>query len=217
MFTDVEVIKLHNDKRYRKSNGFCKNVRLSHSIVKSGVGGISVSISTIGTISLSVSVISLFWVALRYKFITSELTSCRAKIIESLLNSNVITTPEELVESSIGIGNMWLEYNRHKIDVIRRACLEYIETPEYRVILSEYSHISDRDTLTQLFKNVRAEIERIFMHSNDTLVQKEIKDAMANYSTALDNEKCAIMFQEIFMTNSSSGNLTTPNDNEEDI
>ena len=175
------------------------------------------SISTAGTVAISVAIISLFWIALRYIFITRELANCRAKIIEGLLNTEFVIELESLIESSVGTGNMWLEYNRHKIDIIKRACLEYIETAENRVILTAYSYITDKSMLTQIFRDVRIEIERIFKLSKDELVQKEIKDAMMDYSTVFDNEKCVNVLQDIFSRNANSGNLTNPNENEEGV
>jgi hypothetical protein len=216
MFTDAEIINLHNDKKYRKSNSFCKNVRLSHSVVESGVGGLSLSISATGAPSLSVSLTSFLWIGLRYIFITGELTSCRAKIIENLLNTDFIIAPEKLVERSIGIGNLWLEYNNHKVDVMKRACLEYIETAEHRAILATHSYINEKDILSQAFIDVRARIEQVFFLAKEDLLWKEEKELYKKkYFDALDNEKMSSFILESFTRNSTSGHLTNQSGKED--
>lgn len=209
MFTDKEIIELHADKKYKKTNGFFKNVHLSHAIIKSGIGGVSVSISTAGTMSISVAIISMFWTILRYKFITKEITNCRSRIIEGLLNTGFVIAPDKLIKDSIRTGTMWLEYNRNKVEAVGGACIEYIETAEHRVILATYSYINDNDSLAQAFQNARSELERIFKLVNDELIQKEIKEAMLEYSSVLNNAECIPLLKGIFSENSYAGNLTT--------
>jgi len=217
MFTDKEIIDLHKDKKYKKTNSFLKNVGLSHTVIKAGLGGVSISISpATGTISFSVAIISWFWKFLRYRFITNEITNCRSKIIEGLLNKDFMVSPERLIKGSIGTGNMWLEYNKDKINFMENACIEYISTPEHRIILSAHSYIEDREMLVQVCNNALAELERIFSLVRDILFKEEFRALSRNYPDILSNEEHAILIQRIFMSNNRSGNLTSTNNNEED-
>jgi len=212
VFTDKEIVELHADKKYKKSNGFFRNVRLARAVIKTGVGGISISMSNAGTVSISVAIISLFWLFLRYKFITKEMTDCRSRIIEGLLNTGFVIDPDKLVKDSIGTGNMWLEFRSEKIGAVSSACVEYIETAEHRAILSAHSYITDSNTRSQAFQKVLIEIKRVFKLANDELVQIEIKEAMLKYSNVLNNNECVTMLQNVFSNNLHAGKLTHRND-----
>ncbi len=213
MFTDNEIIKLHADKKYKKTNGFIRNVHLSHTVIKSGFGGISISLSTTGTMSFSVAIISIFWLFLRYRFITKEITDCRMRIIEGLLNTSFVIAPNELLKNFIKPGNMWLEYSQEKIDVLGKACIEYIATPEHRKILSSHScKKNDKNAMAQAFKDVHTELKRIFkLADNELWRMKIIKKATLDYPDILQDSEYADILKRIFLNNQRAGNLTSPN------
>jgi len=208
MYTDKEIAKLHADKNYKKTNSFCKNVHLSHTVIKAGISGIPVSISSEGKISSLVAVITLLWLFLRYMYITKEITSCRSRIIEGLLNTSFVIVPDKLVRDSIGAGNIWLEYKKDKIKVVKNACVEYIGTAEYRMILYAHSCIRDEAVFYQEFQKISGKIEQIFELANDELIQMKIKEAMLEYSNVLKDDECTNILINLFSNNQHTGNLT---------
>ena len=195
MFTNEEIIKLRKDKKYKKTNGFLKNCYLSQRVIKSGIGNLSISVSTSGTVSISI--ISWLWKLLsRNWFITKEITYCRSRIIEGLLNTESIVSSEKLIKESICIGK--LEYNRDVVKIIGNACIEYIGTAEYRVILASHSNIQDKEEQVQAFHNAREELERIFKLADKEFQEDEIKAAMRAYNNISNNEDFANLIKSIY-------------------
>jgi hypothetical protein len=211
MFTDDELIELHADKEYKKTNGFFRNVHFSRTVIRNKCSGISLSFSTAGTASFSVSIISILWFVLRYFFITKEITGCRSRIIEELLNINPVIGSDKLINNFVKPGNIWLEDSREKIIVLGNACVEYITTAEHRAILSSHSHLNNSVELTQKFQKVHAELERIFRSATGELELREINMALFNYTNMLNNDEYGTLLKRIFFINQRSGNLTSSN------
>lgn len=220
MFTDNTIAELHKDKEYKKSNGFFKNVHLSRGVVKTGIGSrASLVISSDGDVAFSFSTvfIRLFWIFLRYKFITDEITSCRSKIIEELLHRNSTIPQDKLIESSIMQGSRWLAYDINKIDVVRCACIEYIGKAEHRIILSRHSCITDDRLREEAFLRTYCALDHIFKAAHVELTQKRLgDDVVARYRDLIRKPEGIKKMLDLFSDNSHAGNLTTPFSNEED-
>jgi len=210
MFTDKEIVELQSDKKYKKTNGFFKNFHLSRMVIKTGNSGVSASISSAGTVSLSVTVFSFLWLFFRYKVITKEITDCRSRIIEGLLNTDFVHDRNNLVREAIKPGNMWLEYSLEKVDIIGKACIDYIVTTKHRVILSKYSYMkTDEKQLRQAFQDAHTSLEQIFKLVKEELLHAKFSEMMWRYSDVLADTVCREKILQTFSTNQRIGNLTS--------
>lgn len=207
MFTDKNLITLHKCKEYKVSNSFCKNFTYTISIVKAGAGGISLSFSSKGTPSVTVNIIAVFWFILRFLYITKEFTDCRAKIIESLLNKEFSVDNSTLIKNSIKANSMWMEYKKDKVEFLEIACINYLDSPENRTLLCSKSDIP-HDQSIEVIQKVHAEITDIFKVFCKELILYELRIAMLEYSDVVQNQKFISQLQNIFTTNSKTGNLT---------
>ena len=80
-----------------------------------------------------------------------------------MLNTDSLIKPECLIKDSIKErSNVWLEYKESKIEILRDACLSYIDTVEYNEILSKHTFMKDIDLRRKALLEARVEIERIF-------------------------------------------------------
>jgi hypothetical protein len=216
MFTDEKMVSLRGDNNYRKSKSIFNwnNFRLSFSAIRSGAGVIPTSISSVRSV-----LIFLYSFLFRRYYITREITDCRSNIIENLLNDESPIKPEFLIKHFIEGNNVWLEYKEAKVKVLRDACLSYIDTPEYRNILFEYSNISDRESFGIALNNARSEIERLFRHAIIELSEEALK--LAKEAFKLAGERREEAKQDIYRDystlddksreaykNSLTGNLT---------
>jgi len=211
MFTNRELINLRADTRYKKTNGFCKNFHLPCSIIREKIGVMAESAVSAKFESVPKVFFYLFWLVVRYYFITVEITACRSKIIENLLLTPPIISQDRIIFDSIRPSNKWLERKRNKIQALRDACIEYIGIPEYRAILVAHSHIKVQKRLDQAFIDVRNTIEKIFQLADEQLYNEGIVEALSdgNYHYVLKSPKHLALLQEIYAKNGQEGNLTS--------
>ena len=221
LFTDAEIVELQNVKDYKRTNRCWQNRHLSRKVIKLGKLelGISVNLSISGP-SLEMSPPKIFWFFSRRYYITKELIKCRTKIIEQLLNKESNISPDDLVKSSIGKSQKWLEYHVDKLSklrVVKDACLEYIEEPKNKLLLGKQNHskVAD-DQLTEVFWNVREKIEEIFRLTEVELKRKKVYDVNLDYLEGVGYEEFATKVLEITLNHIRTGNLFDPNPNEKE-
>ncbi|MEN6634847.1 MAG: hypothetical protein ABFC56_03255 [Clostridiaceae bacterium] len=168
---------------------------------------IDISFGSDQTPSATINLVGLLWFALKFIFITYEFTYSRAKIIESLLNSEFMADKESLISDSIHPNSFWMEYKTKKVKLLQVACLNYLDCSENRKTLSAFSDLCYSECLNRI-KTAKSEIKDLFGAVILELQKEIIKLAILDYPEALKNEEYASKMLEIFGENSRTGNLT---------
>lgn len=168
MLSDKNIIALHKNIHYRISNCMLWNLETTQQIIREGVGFVSISItaSTETPVSVSMNPARLLWVLSRYWSITREFTRCRRRIVEGVLHENMVASRKTLIKDSLPVNGRWLDYTTPKISIMRKICINYLSTPEYRDILVSTCAITtdeimeSMDVLRKLFDAALADIRR---------------------------------------------------------
>lgn len=199
MISDIKLIELRKNKNYKKSHSLWHNYSYTRFFLEEGLGAISVNVSLTGTFSLSVLLVKLFWIVLKHYFITKEFVLYRKSIIESSLSENALFK-DELLKRNIRDRFVWMQYKIPKLRIMRKACTEYLNTVENRILICEVGGISGeeyRDAVLWLDERFKMAFEEII-----------IVELTTEYSELILNPDITWTMTDLFERNGRSGFLS---------
>ena len=200
MFNHDDIIRLHRDKEYKRTNRFLKNVRISFGIIKSGDSQFPLDYFNP---SITTVVIYIFWIVIKYWVITMELVTFRSKIIEGILDAESGVPNKDLIRDSFPLSPLWLEYKKVKLEYLRKACTDYLNIHENNEILLSHSS-EDRIAKIKALNDAQQSIKRIF---EEEIKEMEFSWHIDNYLSALNFPEFREKIRDINLS-CSNGNLT---------
>lgn len=209
MLTDENIIKLHKCKKYKSTNRIIRNINYALLAVMSNADNISLETLSKLPNSVLLFFIKILWFILKYCFITREMICCRVKIIESVLNTQYRIADHEIIKSSSHARCFWMELNTQKLDLLKKACIDYLDVSENRDILMSMSDIEDKKTKTAFLQEARKKIDALFNNQKNCLINEHLDMSMLEYLKAFDYPHFVTTIQSIHQQNAHEGNLTT--------
>lgn len=209
MLTNYKITQLHGLKEYRKSNGICKNLYLSLPVVDAGeiISAISLTYSSSTGTTLKLVGLKAIWFILRYFVITANITSCRSRIIEALLNREYQYNEKSLIKDIVCDRKIWIEYSIEKLKFLEASCIDYLAIAENRIVLIQVSENS-AEQCNKDIRLVEDKIRILFENAREDVSLIEIRTKIQNYFILVTEEESKTYLKELFQETSSKGKLT---------
>ena len=208
MFSEDDLLKLHQCKDYQKTNGWLQNLCFIAVIQMSDAD--TVTLETLYNVANSFWVFCVIklWGLLKFPYIIHELVHSRSCIIEGILCDQYTIPEDMLIRSSLKKRSYWLELNEKKLDILQASCFSYLDSIENRKILYEVSHISNQEEKAAKLIEARNKINAIFAIERLKILSRQRDSINYKYTDALESPDISQQLVDHIQQRRQSGNLT---------